>query len=93
MGAVDFQHTATGNTASEAFDSAVQEAQYDHGHSGYTGTIAEKDGFIMKTVPEGEPIKDFVNRTLEDNDKWGAAFCIKSPNEENRYIFYGIASF
>tara|TARA_R110002020_G_scaffold38397_2_gene115470 strand:+ start:406 stop:687 length:282 start_codon:yes stop_codon:yes gene_type:complete len=92
MGAVDFTHVAKGNTASEAFDSAVQEASYNYGHAGYTGTIAEKSGFEMKTVPEGETIEDFINRTLEDNDKWGNAFCIKSQKSENKYIFYGFAS-
>jgi hypothetical protein len=28
-----------------AFDKAVEAARYDYGHSGYTGTIAEKDEF------------------------------------------------
>jgi len=92
MGAVDFTHVAYGESPEKAFSSAVQEASYDYGHAGYTGTIAEKSGFEMKTVPEGETIEDFINRTLEDNDKWGNAFCIKSQKSENKYIFYGFAS-
>jgi hypothetical protein len=46
MGAEEFEHAARGKTMSDAFDSAVSDAQYAYGHSGYTGTIAEKDGYI-----------------------------------------------
>lgn len=45
MGASDFWTRVLGETAQEAFNKAVEQAQYDHGHSGYTGTIAEKDCF------------------------------------------------
>jgi len=92
MGAVDFTHVSYGESPEKAFSSAVQEALYDHGHSGYSGTIAEKDGFKMQTVPDGVSINDHIERTLEDNDKWGPAFCIKSKDVFNKYIFYGFAS-
>jgi hypothetical protein len=47
MGACDFQSIAVGKTAQEAFRAAVEEAAYEHGHGGYTGTIAEKQDFVM----------------------------------------------
>lgn len=47
MGAEYFTHTAKGASASAAFDQAVTDAHYDYGHAGYTGTIAEKDGFVL----------------------------------------------
>jgi len=34
-------------TARAAFDGAVEDAKYEHGHGGYTGTIAEKQSFVM----------------------------------------------
>lgn len=46
MGATTFETIAFGRTAGEAFDAAVKDALYWHGHGGYTGTIAEKDGFV-----------------------------------------------
>ena len=46
MGAEQFDHIGRGKTVQEAFDNAVKEAQYDYGHAGYTGTIAEKDSFV-----------------------------------------------
>lgn len=51
MGARQFMTTAEGATAKEAFAAAREEAWYDHGHAGYTGTIAEKDGFVTLDVP------------------------------------------
>lgn len=50
MGAEQFSTTARGKTAQEAFDDAREKAWYDHGHAGYTGTIAEKPGFTMALV-------------------------------------------
>lgn len=59
MGATTFFTFATGKTASEAFASAQAEARYDHGHSGYTGTIAEKPSFIEFSVPLAElPVRE-----------------------------------
>lgn len=46
MGASNFMTYELGKTLSDAFDRAVQDAQYWHGHGGYTGTIAEKTGYV-----------------------------------------------
>lgn len=95
MGACDFYHTARGKDAREAFSNAREEAFYDHGHSGYTGTIAEKNNFVMVSVPEGYDPMAYADRLIgEDNsvvsDKWGPAGCIKI--EEGKYLFFGWAS-
>lgn len=59
MGATSFFTTANGKTASEAFASAQADARYDYGHSGYTGTIAEKPSFIEFSVPLSElPLRE-----------------------------------
>lgn len=55
MGAESFNIRAVGYTAAEAFDAAREHAQWDYGHSGYTGTIAEKDAFVMVPVPATMP--------------------------------------
>jgi hypothetical protein len=49
MGGNTFFTTAEGRTADDAFRTAVSQAQWEYGHGGYTGTIAEKasDGFVM----------------------------------------------
>lgn len=90
MGACDFRTFSTGKTAREAFNAAVNSAQWDHGHAGYTGTIAEKHSFV--SIPEkidpAEPLKarreaaiQAANRLIEAgdqriDDKWGPAGCI-----------------
>jgi SHS2 domain-containing protein len=95
MGAVDFCIKAYGKTAQEAFDSAVEEALYQHGHSGYTGSIAEKDNFVMIECPEGKDPEYHAYDLLEEDDsrvidKYGPAGCIKAG--ENEYWFFGFAS-
>lgn len=52
MGAETFKGMGTGSTADEVFKSLVDCARHDYGHSGYTGTIAEKDGYVLVELPE-----------------------------------------
>ena len=56
MGAEAFESWGKGKTAKEAFQNARDQACYEHGHSGYSGTIAEKNTFKEFPVPEGENI-------------------------------------
>jgi hypothetical protein len=51
MGAVNFYCEAEGKTLQDAFRSAVDEAYYEYGHRGYTGTIAEKSGVTFVEIP------------------------------------------
>ena len=46
MGACDFITYMSGENASKAFEAAGEGAFWEYGHGGYTGTIAEKEGFI-----------------------------------------------
>ena len=99
MGAEQFAHFSRGKTAKEAFDRAVEDALYDYGHSGYTGTIAEKSEFTMieqessvKTLNEAEEIANKLME-LDDpriDDKWGPAGCIKI--KDGGFLFFGWAS-
>ena len=47
MGACDFICEAEGKNAEEAFQAAIQFAKHENGHNGYTGTVAEKNEFVM----------------------------------------------
>jgi hypothetical protein len=91
MGADFYNNTVIAPTAKEAFQSAVETAQWEHGHGGYTGTIAEKagDGFVMvpadrMPIPLVQPVTNawlraFINAAQEAEDfedKWGPAFCV-----------------
>lgn len=46
MGATDFRNELVGKDLKVEFQRAVEEALWEHGHGGYTGTIAEKDGYV-----------------------------------------------
>lgn len=52
MGAEFFTTYREGTDAKAAFKAAREDALYEHGHRGYTGTIAEKDEFtVIDTTP------------------------------------------
>lgn len=51
MGATNFYTEANGATLSEAFQTAVDNAYYEYGHGGYTGSIAEKSGAVEFRIP------------------------------------------
>lgn len=101
MGADTFIQVQTGKNANAAFNDAVERAAYEHGHAGYTGTLAEKDSFVMIPLPK-KGKKDLVARAeayanelinKDDDrisDKWGPAGCIKAGKD--KYVFFGWAS-
>lgn len=92
MGACTFVTLGKGRTAKEAFRDAVEDARYEHGHGGYTGTIAEKDRFKMVSAPEGLDLREMYNWAYdkaEDCDKWGAAKCVEV---KEGWLFFGLAS-
>lgn len=105
MGACDFYQRAKGKTSKDAFSNAVSDAQYEHGHGGYTGTIAEKHDFVMIKIPAGvlagmdgtmvEKAQAYAEQLIQNcdpriNNKWGPAGCIDCGDDE--YLFFGWAS-
>jgi hypothetical protein len=95
MGASEFCVIGEGKTVKEAFKLLREDAQYECGHGGYTGTIAEKDSFVMISVPEGQNPIAFADQLLEEDDerisdKWGPAGCVKVS--EGKWYFFGWAS-
>lgn len=60
MGAAQFRHFASGKKPEDAFASLVAAASYEHGHGGYSGTIAEKHSFKLFTPPPGIAALDFA---------------------------------
>ncbi len=97
MGACNFVSIASGATAEEAFIAAVREAEYEHGHGGYTGTIAEKDSLVMiqKQPLEGKAALELADALINRfdpriDDKWGPAGCI--PLTDGSFLFFGWAS-
>jgi hypothetical protein len=53
MGATTFEVYSTGRDPDSAFREARDQALYDFGHAGYTGSIAEKGSFRMVKIPAG----------------------------------------
>lgn len=106
MGSCSFQIRTKELNAPLAFNALVAQAQYEHGHAGYTGTIAEKTSWeiglladpanprVPEFVLEAEAQK-FINDDLEDLDKYGPAHVVFLKDEAGKpsgLIFYGWAS-
>ena len=104
MGASEFEVTITATTAKEAFRLAVEDARYEHGNGGYTGTIAEKDSFLLIDTAGKDPkavIQMMVEKCASFEtcscrgdrryfDKWGPALCVRL--DKNTFLFFGMAS-
>jgi hypothetical protein len=105
MGACNFsQYEAVrkgehGPDAKTCFRRAVESAQWEHGHGGYTGTLAEKHGFVM-IEPPVRNLKAAYKRAhelvMDDrvSDKWGPAGCIRvgAGKRPHGFLFFGWAS-
>lgn len=100
MGANDFFQMGKGGDVKTSFVSARDEALYDHGHSGYTGTLAEKDSFVViddqpKTRDQAYELARALIEDSDDriDDKWGPAGAIRVKDEkDDGWLFFGWAS-
>jgi hypothetical protein len=103
MGASTFLNIAKGKTAQEAFTTAREQALYDYGHSGYSGTIAEKSSFVVVPFKGNSELRTdnikearrFADGLIDAgdpriDDKWGPAGCIDLG--EGEFLFFGWAS-
>jgi hypothetical protein len=96
MGAQPFITEAHGTDARKAFHKAVDDALYDFGHNGYTGTIAEKSTFVILPLPKNSKPYREANRMIDEDDqrisdKWGPAGAFEL--KPGRYLFFGWASY
>ena len=94
MGATTFFTIQAGSTAKEAFAAARERALHEHGHGGCTGTIAEKDSFLLvdpQVSPRAEALARVQKLVLEDRfqDTADPAGCISV--EGGRFLFFGWA--
>lgn len=107
MGSYSFLNTVQGTDLNSAFQAAHSEALYEHGHRGYTGTIAEKQDCELRSalIFTHEEANAFIYGSpqcgtppdIEENFKWGPAFAIKIADDpqtrkHSGFIFYGYAS-
>lgn len=51
MGAQTFEQYVEGTDVHAAFRDGVEQAAWENGHGGYTGTLAEKHEFVLYTPP------------------------------------------
>jgi hypothetical protein len=82
MGACDYSVLWYGKAddVNDAFRQAVKEAKYEHGHGGYTGSIAEKHSVKLLTPPceYGTPeFNTWKNARIDADDKWGPALAVE----------------
>jgi hypothetical protein len=90
MGACSFSVSGEAWTAGEAFRLIHDEAKYQHGHGGYSGTIAEKHDFRLVRGPtvdrESPEWKAWYDAVEQKNEKWGPAECVvlREPEEVPR---------
>lgn len=93
MGASTFTVFQQNPVAGDAFRTAVSNAQYEDGHSGYSGTIAEKTSYRIVPGPalsmgEARAKAAALINTEGYWDKWGPAGAIRVVGGE-RLAFIG----
>jgi hypothetical protein len=65
MGGCGFENVGKGRSASEVFNKLVEEARYESGHGGYSGTIAEKGDFTIIPQPSQDTLRATLAQQIE----------------------------
>ncbi|MEV0370646.1 hypothetical protein AB0I10_12570 [Streptomyces sp. NPDC050636] len=102
MGAIEFFTMATGPDLDTALTTAREEAAWERGHGGYTGTVAEKDEVTLFDEPQRSEASA-IARAKEViragdpriHDKWGpaGALPLTTDSGDKGWLFFGIASY
>ena len=88
MGANTFVEQGNGENPKQVFNALVEQACYEYGHGGYTGSIAEKGGDGLKRFPSDVDIDDILGG--DTLSKWGRTGYIEE--KKGVYTFFGWAS-
>jgi hypothetical protein len=83
MGADNFMVTITAKTAEDGFLAAVDQAQWEYGHGGYTGTIAEKHGFTKISMPARMTVRKFEEVIMEYTD---ASWAVEDARSQFQFM-------
>lgn len=68
MGGTTFYTYGEGKNPKEAFEQAVKDAKEMYGNRGYTGTIAEKDDFVVIDCPKEMTPSSYANHLIQEDD-------------------------
>ncbi len=68
----DVELEMTNKEIEAAAESIFEQAAFDHGHSGYSGSFAEKDSVSIDRSKVYDTENE-ADKRCEDNDKWGPA--------------------
>ena len=93
-GGATFYNFGRGTNANQIFSELVNSAKHEYGHGGYTGTIAEKDGFKVVASPMTmQQARQKADEMIDQNEKWGPAFAIPVTGKtgEKEILFEEIA--
>ncbi|MEU9120013.1 hypothetical protein AB0C96_09150 [Streptomyces sp. NPDC048506] len=102
MGAIEFFTTATGLDLDTAFSTARDEAAWERGHGGYTGTVAEKGEVTLFDEPRrGEAAALARAEELiragdpRIDDKWGpaGALPLTTDSGDEGWLLFGFAAY
>jgi len=83
MGAeFDFQvlEAKTKNDAIKEVKAIIEKCQYDHGHAGYTGTLAEANGCKMEVSMIFNSNAEAEDWLMETCQKWEEAIIVQTVN-------------
>jgi|TARA_Y100000310_G_scaffold278982_2_gene297834 hypothetical protein len=76
------------------FETVVEQRAWDHGHGGYTGTLAEKEGMTVEFSKVLYGSLGAVERALENTDKWGPPLACRYTDRKgnSRWVVGGWCS-
>jgi hypothetical protein len=92
MGASFFTTTYRGKSLNDAYKSAVEEAESEHGHDPYNGTIATTAAYgVMDRTKEykasGKSLNDYIDSQINKLSKRQcAAICVEEPKDNNNKV-------
>lgn len=87
MGACDFEDFGYGKNVGEVFARCRDDAAWEHGHGGYTGTIAEKHDYVLIDLPPRVTTRKARSMWFQYSNLQSAKEAIKELQDPNCWMY------
>lgn len=81
-------NTQISRTVEQVYDRLVEDARYDSGHGGYTGTIAESPGFkfVREQFYTFKAAEEYLDKHCQ---KWEDTLVVSVASDKGEYWLFG----
>ena len=79
--ALPIEKFPTSNDVQQELENLIKQAEWDHGHSGYTGSLAEANGIDIRSRKKFRSFEEAAEWLDDNAPKFGSVVVVKTDED------------